>query len=161
MNARGDGRVENPNEEPSAGAPAKAVARRGRRPARAAIIAALSIATLVTGIAACRGSGAAPGGPRHYTLRGEVVTVPAVPGGEIVLRHEAIADFRDESGAVVGMAAMTMSFPVAEKVSLAGVPPGAKVEAVLAVDWAAPSYAIESLKLLPVETVLQLEPAGR
>lgn len=120
---------------------------------------ARTIVLLVAALA-CRG-GAGTGGEaqaagKRYTVRGEVVTVPAQPGGELVVRHEAIPSFADKSGAVVGMASMVMPFPVGANVSLAGLAPGDKVEFVFSVDWAQGRYAIESLTKLPPETALKL-----
>jgi hypothetical protein len=89
-------------------------------------------------------------------VRAEVVALPPKPGGELVLRHEAIPDFTDKSGAVVGMSSMVMPFPVAPDLSLAAIAPGDKIELVLSLDWARGKYLIESLKKLPAATVLNL-----
>jgi hypothetical protein len=103
-----------------------------------------------------------PEGPapaaRRYTVRGEVVRLPehGVPLRELVLRHEAIPDFMGQDGRVVGMESMVMPLEVAPALPLDGVRPGDKVEVVLKVDWARPSYRVEQVRLLPASTVLDL-----
>ncbi|HTP30486.1 MAG TPA: copper-binding protein [Anaeromyxobacteraceae bacterium] len=87
------------------------------------------------------------------------MTVPAQREGELVLRHEAIPEFTDKSGVVVGMDSMVMPFPVSANVSLAGLTPGDKIEFVFSVDWVQGKYLIESLKKLPAETMLKMEKA--
>ena len=123
-----------------------------------AVVAALSAS------AACRARGGTAGSPdqsvRRYTVRAEVVSLPSQPGGDLTLRHESIDDFRDETGAVVGMSSMVMPFPVARGVSLDGLAPDAKVEAILAVDWERVVYQIERIRKLPPGTVLHLGKAN-
>jgi Cu/Ag efflux protein CusF len=68
-----------------------------------------------------------------YTVRG---VVKALPGNgraanEILVKHEPIPDYRDQSGKVVGMMAMTMPFYLSEKVSADGINVGDAVEMVL------------------------------
>jgi Cu/Ag efflux protein CusF len=91
---------------------------------------------------------------RRYTVRGEVVGLPEGGGRELSLRHEAIHDFVDRSGAVVGMNAMVMPFPVEPGVSLEGIAEGDKVRFGFAVDWDRNRFVIESLEELPPNTVL-------
>jgi Cu/Ag efflux protein CusF len=113
------------------------------------------------GAPAPKGGAASSGGARRYTVRGEVVRLPDPRAAtrEIALRHEAIEDFADATGAVVGMDAMVMPFVVAAGVSTEGLAPGDKVEVVLAVDWARPSLALERLRKLPSDTALRFEAA--
>jgi Cu/Ag efflux protein CusF len=103
-------------------------------------------------VLSCRDA-AAPA--RRYTVRGEVVRLEA---GELSIRHEAIPDFVDRSGAAVGMRAMVMPFPVAKGVSLDGIQPGDKVRFRFAMDWERNRMEIEQLEELPEETRLVLEP---
>jgi len=109
---------------------------------------------------ACHGSGpanvASTASGKRYTVRAEVVTIPVQPGGELVLRHEAIPDFTDKSGAVVGMDSMVMPFPIPANLSLVGLTPGDKIEFVFSVDWAQSRYLVESIKKLPAETTLKM-----
>jgi len=108
----------------------------------------------------CREGGrpaAAPAAHR-YTVRAEVLRLPAPgdPRPEILLRHEAIDDFTDAEGRVVGMASMVMPFAVGPAVSLAGVSVGDKVEVRLLVNWAEPAFRVEGVARLPEGTELRL-----
>lgn len=121
---------------------------------------------LLAALTACRerpsGGGAAAPSVRRYTVRGEVVKLPD-PGAkpaQLSLRHEAIPDFADSSGAVVGMAPMVMPFDVAPGVALEGLRAGDKVEVTLAVDWSRPSLLVEGLRKLPDDTALDLGGPG-
>jgi Cu/Ag efflux protein CusF len=69
----------------------------------------------------------------NYTIKG---IIKALPGdgrakNEILVKHEAIPDYRDEGGELVGMAAMTMPFYISDKISLAEFKVGDKIEMVL------------------------------
>jgi Cu/Ag efflux protein CusF len=111
--------------------------------------------------AACRGGARDGDAARRYTVRGEVVQLPASGRGpaQLTLRHEAIPGFVDRAGAAVGMPAMAMALDLAPGASAAGLAVGDKVEVVLAVDWARPRVELEQVRKLPAETVLQLAPA--
>lgn len=115
-------------------------------------------ALLALSLWSCRGSGPSQtvsgAAGKRYTVRAEVVTLPTPPGRELVLRHEAIPDFTDRSGVVVGMNSMVMPFPVAKTVSLVGLAPGDRVRLVFTVDWASGTYSIEKLEKLPAATAL-------
>jgi Cu/Ag efflux protein CusF len=68
-----------------------------------------------------------------YTVKG---VIKALPGNgraanEILVKHEPIPDYRDQSGKVVGMMAMTMPFYLSDKVSADGIHVGDAVEMVL------------------------------
>jgi Cu/Ag efflux protein CusF len=101
-----------------------------------------------------------PPPPRTYTVRGEVAKLPAATavGHWVAVRHEAIPEFVDASGAPVGMAAMRMVFDVAPSVPLDGLRQGDKIELGLTVGWAPPLLRVDALRKLPPETVLQLGP---
>ena len=115
----------------------------------------------------CRG-GEAPATPsaaqgptaRRYTVRGEVVRLPAPASrdGELFVRHEPIDDFVDGSGRVVGMASMTMPFPVAPGAFAGQLAVGDKIEFRFLVDWAGPAFKIEHIDLLPAATQLRFGP---
>jgi Cu/Ag efflux protein CusF len=125
-------------------------------PAKFAACAVLAL------VASCRdGSERSPpsAAARRYTVRGEVVRIapPGARGVELSIRHEPIPDFTDRSGAVVGMTAMVMPFPVAQGVPLAGVEPGDKVRFRFAMDWERNRMEIEALEELPKETPLDFE----
>lgn len=138
--------------------------------ARAAHRLLLPAALLLLALAACRDSapapaaGPAPGpadGLRRYTVRAELVRLPdpAAPRREVALRHEAIDDFADANGKVVGMGAMVMPFELAPGVSLDGLAAGEKVEARFAVGWSPPLLRVEQLRKLPADTALEFRAA--
>jgi Cu/Ag efflux protein CusF len=121
-------------------------------------------------VAACAGApeehdgGATASRVTTYTVRGRVVALPSTGGGEIRLAHEAIGGFESAAGEVVGMEAMTMSFPVAASVDDAALAPGDVVEFELRVDWSAEQPAtVTRIEPLPAGTELALaaeEPAS-
>lgn len=119
----------------------------------------LSLALTALALASCGDRAPPAAAPasatQRYTVRGEVVRVEGIGGArELLIRHEAIPDFADRSGAKVGMSAMVMPFAVDPGVSLDGVVPGAKVRFRLAVDFGRNRLAIESLERLPADTAL-------
>ncbi len=125
-------------------------------------IRALSL-VLATGLGllACAKE-SAPSAAQRYTVRGEIVRISAAgEGKEISIRHEAIPDFRDRTGAVVGMMAMVMPFPVKKGLSLDGLSPGDKVRFRFAMDFAAAKAEVESIERLPPETVLDFALGAR
>lgn len=66
-----------------------------------------------------------------YTFKVKGI-VRALPGkgtaaNEVLIKHEEIPDYRDSSGKVVGMMAMTMPFYLAPDTSLAGIAVGDSV----------------------------------
>jgi hypothetical protein len=137
----------------------------GAAPRGAAVMSARALALLLgalAALAACRGGEGGgkpqPSAARRYTVRGELVTLPAPGAGprQIAVRHEAIPDFADRDGKVVGMGAMVMPFELAPGVSAEGLREGDPVELVLAVDWAGPSLRVERLARLPAGTPLNL-----
>jgi Cu/Ag efflux protein CusF len=122
---------------------------------RAALVFAL---LLVAGTAACRGDSGVPGptsDARRYTVRAEIAGISAAAGSTTLsLRHEAIPDFSDQSGKVVGMSSMVMPFAVAPGIRLDDVRAGDKVEARIAVGWSPPTMRVEQLRKLPADTAL-------
>lgn len=98
---------------------------------------------------------------QSYTVRGEVVAPPDRERRgvrQLRVRHEAIPDFVGFDGEVVGMASMTMPFPVAPDVSLEGVEPGDPVELTFEVRWeGSPPLRIVGLRKLPPGTALDFE----
>jgi hypothetical protein len=94
-------------------------------------------------------------------MRAEIVSLPEKPGEYLTLRHEAIDDFTDVTGAVVGMDSMVMPFPVADDTSLDGLAVGDKIEAILEMDWAEGTCQLERIKKLPAGTALHFGKARR
>ena len=114
----------------------------------------------VLGVLGCKGQHA--GGGQTYKVRAKVVQlpVPNSPASGLYLSHEAIDRFVDRDGKVVGMDPMTMSFPIAEDVSLDGLRTGDVVEFELHVDWKAnPEVEITGLRELPADTKLSFRAA--
>jgi Cu/Ag efflux protein CusF len=123
--------------------------------------AALALLGEVAGSNSARAAEASAPAVRRYTMRAEVVRLSEKPGGYLTLRHEAVDDFTDESGAVVGMDSMVMPFPVAQDASLDGLKVGDKIEAVMEVDWSQGFMQLERIKKLPPETALHFGKARR
>lgn len=99
--------------------------------------------------------GAVPPGADVYHTRGVVERLPQPDGPDrsIYIRHEPIPEYRDETGAVVGMGSMTMPFPLARGVSIADLAPGDPVAFTFAVTWQPRSgYEITEIRELPAET---------
>lgn len=134
------------------------------RPTVCGRLAGLAIALAALG--ACGPGGGQDADPareasaRTYRVRGvlESLPDPATGGGELRIRHEAIPDLVGASGEIEGMAAMTMPFPLAEEVDLAGFAAGDPVRIDLTVDWqAARPVAVTAIEKLPAGTELALD----
>ena len=113
-------------------------------------------------LAACSASGPpADSGTRTYTVRGEVVQAPApvASGAQVLVRHEAIDDFVDATGKVVGMDAMVMPFDVAPAIGAKDLAVGDKVEVRFSMDWKGPRLRVDRIERLPPGTVLRFGPA--
>lgn len=112
---------------------------------------------------ACTESAETPDAPGEatvttYQTRGEIVALTAAEGenASLSIRHEAIPDFADRDGHVVGMDAMTMPFPPADGLDLAGFAVGDKVAVTFDVTWGGEHSGWEatSLEKLPADTEL-------
>jgi Cu/Ag efflux protein CusF len=115
---------------------------------------------LAAALGGCRGKAPAPSAD-VYTVRGVVEKLPQADGPDknMYIHHQPIPSFRDEHGKVVGMMSMTMPFPVAAGVSLAGIAPGDPVEFTFTMSWGQPSgYQITRIQKLPPGTVINFEP---
>jgi len=114
-------------------------------------------------LAACHGSPPAqPEAARRYAVRGEIVQVGvagAGAGAQLLVRHEAIDDFVDSSGKVVGMDAMVMPFDVSPPLSASGLSAGDKVAIRFSMDWKASRLRVEAIERLPADTALRFGPA--
>jgi hypothetical protein len=111
-------------------------------------------------LAGCTGKGSDSG--RTYTTRGQVIQLPdpANPGTGLTLNHEAVDQFVDRQGELVGMDPMSMPFPVAKGVSLDGLQVSDVVEFDLHVDWSKePAAEITRIRELPAGTKLDFRAA--
>ncbi len=127
---------------------------------RAPAAAALAFLAFTLPIA-CKQSPATRVGPsaQRYTVRGEVVGIQGSGGDRaFVVKHEAIPDFVDATGAKVGMAPMTMAYRVGPGAADAEAKPGDKVRFRFAMDWKTNAMELESLERLPPDTALELGP---
>ena len=106
------------------------------------------------------GDGSDAAGARTYQVRGVLKSLPdpETGAGRLLIRHEAIPDLIGASGEVEGMTAMTMPFPAADEVDLAGFEVGDIVRFELRVDWeAARPVAVTAMERLPADTELTLD----
>jgi Cu/Ag efflux protein CusF len=130
-----------------------------RRFTSAVGVGTLAVAALAA-FAGCRGKAPVPHAD-VYTVRGVVEKLPQADGPDknLYIHHQTIPDFRDEHGKVVGMMSMTMPFPVAAGVSLAGIAPGDPVEFTFTMSWGKPSgYQITRIEKLPPGTAVDFAP---
>ncbi len=99
-----------------------------------------------------------------YTVRGKVADVPTRgrPQSDFQLHHEAIDNFADGSGKVVGMNSMTMSFPLGPGMALEGIAPGDIVEITFPVWWGkvGPDYHVTKIVKLRADTKLEFRKAS-
>ncbi len=98
--------------------------------------------------------------PDVYRTRGVVERLPQADGPDkaIYIHHAAIPEYRDDTGAVVGMGTMTMPFPLAKGVTADGLDPGDPVAFTFAVTWKPRSgYEITEIRELPAGTIIEFE----
>ena len=98
-----------------------------------------------------------------YTVRGQIAELldPSRPQSEFRIHHEAIDDFANADGRVVGMGSMTMGFPLGPGVKTDGLKAGDIVEITFPVWWkgGASDYYISTIRKLPPETKLDFRAA--
>lgn len=118
----------------------------------------LGIGLLAAGFSAC---GKAPPQPAQvYESRGIVRQLPATnaPKPEVYIQHEAIDEFVDHDGNVVGMESMAMPFPVAKIDDLEGLAVGDKIAFSFEVRWeGGHPLRLTELQALPSDTRLGFE----
>lgn len=98
-----------------------------------------------------------------YTVRGEVTALPekGKPQTELMIKHEAIDDFKNKDGKVVGMNSMIMDFPPEKGLDVTVLKVGDKVEVEFAVWWSqSPPWLATKITKLPAETKLEYRRAG-
>lgn len=120
------------------------------------------VAGIFVGPSGCDGRSSPKPGPtaataaseaRHptYTTRAVIEGLPSADGKRFLsMHHEAIPDFADKSGKVVGMKEMVMPFPgLAPGVSLEGFAVGDAVEVTFEVRWnEVPRTVVTSIRKL-------------
>jgi hypothetical protein len=135
---------------------------RSRR-AGAATAPAAILLLAVLGACGGRETPALPPPDAVYELRGEIVKLPAEPGGELWIHHEAIPSFRGSDGELTGMEAMTMPFThhADDPLELAGLAVGDRIAFRLEVRWQgeAPPAMVTGVRKLPDGTRLEFDPA--
>jgi Cu/Ag efflux protein CusF len=101
--------------------------------------------------------------PDVYVVRGIIKQLPKAgdPRSSFAVHHEPIPTFKGKEGTVVGMAEMTMDFPLGPGVSTDGLVIGQKVELIFEV-LTGPSmkYYVTKISPLAAETVLELKSGG-
>ena len=87
----------------------------------------------------------------RYQVKGKIISLPNPTDlkPEIKIRHEKIPDYVDETGAKVGMGAMTMSFHVSKDVNLLELSEGDKIEFTLE-SWWKPKPGDEIVKITKI-----------
>jgi len=99
-----------------------------------------------------------------YTVRGEVTALPekGKPQTELMIKHEAIDDFKNKDGKVVGMNSMIMDFPPEKGLDVTVLKVGDKVEVEFAVWWSqSPPWLATKITKLPADTKLEYRRAGQ
>ena len=124
------------------------------------IAGVMTLSVLAAAVGSC-GREAPRAAAEAYTVCGVVERLPQAGGQDsaLYIHHAAIPSFRDEHGKVVGMMSMTMPFPVAAGVSLAGIAPGDAVQFTFTVAWKQPvGYQVTRIEKLPPGTVVDFNP---
>jgi hypothetical protein len=98
-----------------------------------------------------------------YKTRAQIVTLPQVnvPQSEFRAKHEAVDDFKDKDGKIVGMGAMVMDFPPAKGVDLSQF----KVGDFVLIEWHVwwnhtPAWLAMNVTKLPNDTQLTFRKAN-
>ena len=102
------------------------------------------------------GEGPLPPADATYTARGVVYQLPAQPGGDVMIHHEAIPEFVDRKGERSGMDSMTMPFTLAPEAGATDLQEGDKVEITFELRWKDGNLRIVRLTELPAGTELNL-----
>lgn len=112
-------------------------------------------------LTACGGVEPAQEPVEIYEVRGMVRQLPKAPraGAEMRILHEALPEFRSETGEVVGMESMSMPFPVAQAELLEGLAVGDRVRFEFEVRWQGKGspLLLTRIEKLPTDTRLDFE----
>ncbi len=124
----------------------------------------LAAATLasVLALACSRGESRGASTAQTYEVRGEVMRLadPRHPDDGVQVRHEPLPDFKDASGATVGMSAMVMPFQIPPKVIPPGLEVGDKLRLRFTIDWKRGTFHVVEAERLPPRTVLDFGTAA-
>lgn len=95
---------------------------------------------------------------KTYLLRGRITGFPNPPKESLRIHHEAIPEFTDADGKVIGMDEMEMHFPfIAPDVSLDGLKLNEPIEATMEMRYKSePRFLITRISKLPEDTKLNL-----
>lgn len=121
----------------------------------------LGLVSLLLVAWACTPAAEEPGEVHRYTVAGEIVRLPEAgrpDGAEIYIRHEAVPTFVDSKGETVGMEAMTMGFPLARALDLAGLAVGDRIEFDFEVRWQG-SPPVQVTRVAKAPDAAPIEPA--
>lgn len=98
-----------------------------------------------------------------YVVRGKVaqIPVPGRPQTSFQVHHEAIDDFKDHTGKVIGMNAMVMEFPLEPGVSIKDLAIGDAIELEFAVWWTdeVADWHMTRWSRLPADAAIEFRPA--
>lgn len=118
---------------------------------------ALALPLLSTG---CGGPAEVHQEPESYSVRGLVRQLPEANrrGRELLVWHEAIVEFKDMEGEVVGMESMSMGFPLADDELAAGLAVGDRIRMDFDVRWdSGHPLTLTAIEKLPPDTRLDFE----
>lgn len=121
----------------------------------------LGLVSLLLVAGACSPAAEEQGEVHRYTVAGEIVRLPEAgrpDGAEIYIRHEAVPTFVDSKGETVGMEAMTMGFPLAQTLDLAGLAVGDRIEFDFEVRWQG-SPPVQVTRVVKSPDAAPIEPA--
>ncbi len=96
---------------------------------------------LLSAVSACRAPAKTSSTTEVYSVRGELVRLPAAGSSEVWIHHEAVPKLRDDRGRVTGMESMTMPFDLASDADLSGLRVGDPVRFELPGGLAGRSFA--------------------
>jgi len=122
----------------------------------AGIITGLFIMIAVLWSTACAPKAAAD----RYSVRGTVISVEQGKDGrsQVTLLHEAIPEFKNQTGMVVGMEPMAMTFTASEELPTGSLQPQAKIQIVFEVHWnSAERLLLKEFQLLDDDTPLEFK----
>lgn len=101
--------------------------------------------------------------PEAYQVQGLIRHLPDAdrPVQEILIHHEAIPNFKDDEGHVVGMNAMSMPFPITDRSMIEGLAAGDKIDFEFEVSFGgSPGLRLTRIEKLPPETELDFKTKG-